>query len=50
MFWVWPVALGTVVILSFTVLAFYLAATRDLIEVEFKSFPPSIRIAGRGRR
>ena len=50
MFLLWPALLGTVVILILTGLAVYLALTRDLIEIEFRSILASFRISGRGRR
>jgi hypothetical protein len=50
MFYVWILALGTFVILAVTALSIFLALTRDLVEVEFRAVPPTIRVSGRGRR
>ncbi len=39
--------LASVALGALMLLACYLAVTRDFIEIEFKSFPPSIRIIAR---
>jgi hypothetical protein len=43
----WGLGLATVAVLVILSLAIYLALTRDDIEVEFKGFPPTIRVVAR---
>ena len=47
---IWPAVVATSILLVLTGISIYVALTRDLVEIEFKSLPPSIKIRGQGRR
>jgi hypothetical protein len=47
MFYLWGLALATVVVVVVLCLAVYFAIWGEEIEIDFKSLPPAIRFRGR---